>query len=77
MKLEKREITLNEYDSLKDMFYLEKTLLQAYGEMLGKALRKESKNELLRLMQETGEDLLFVRELMRSTGAEAEENNAE
>lgn len=77
MKLEKREITLNEYDSLKDMFYLEKTLLQTYGEGLGKMLRKESKNELLRLIQETCEDLLFVRELMRGTGAEAETQNAE
>lgn len=30
MKLEKREITLNEKDSVTDMLYMEKTLLNAY-----------------------------------------------
>lgn len=30
MKLEKREITLNEIDSLSDMYYFERMLVQAY-----------------------------------------------
>ena len=67
MKLEKREITLNEYDSLKDIFYMEKLLLHEYIFSLAKVLRKESKSEILRLMQEVGEDAFFVRGLMRDT----------
>lgn len=64
MKLEKREITLNEYDSLRDIFYLEKFLLSSYGEALEKGVRKEVKSELLRLSQETGEELCFMLDLM-------------
>ena len=67
MKLEKREITLNEYDSLKDIFYMEKLLLHEYISSLAKVIRKETKGEILSLMQETGEDAFFVRELMRDT----------
>ena len=74
MKLEKREITLNEYDSLKDMFYVEKLLLQEYVCVLGKVLRKETKGELLRQIKETGEDVFFLRELMRGTETNDTEN---
>ncbi len=70
MKLEKREITLNEFDSLKDAFYAEKTLLTEYVHALAKAERKETQGELLRLMQEIGEDMLFVRDLMRGSAIE-------
>lgn len=55
MKLEKREITLNEADSLKDIYYVEKTLLQAYKP--GTAIvRKEVKNEVEQLMLQTKEE---------------------
>ena len=64
MKLEKREITLNEYDSLKDVFYTEKILLNEYAIAISKAQRQETKKELLRLMKEVGEDMCFVRDLM-------------
>ena len=37
MKLEKREITLNETDSLKDIYYMEKTLLREYSARLALA----------------------------------------
>lgn len=73
MKLEKREITLNEADSLKDAFYIEKTLLAEYAHALSKASKKETRTELLRFMKETGEDLFFVRDLMRGNG-QTEEN---
>ena len=56
MKLEKREITLNEADSLKDVFYLETTLFREYTEGQGCAERKELINELDTLAQETKED---------------------
>lgn len=70
MKLEKREITLNEFDSLKDAFYMEKVLLGEYVNALGRVERQETKKELLRLMKEAGEDLCFVRDLMRGSAIE-------
>ena len=73
MKLEKREITLNEFDSLKEMFYLEKMLLNEYLECLCKAERKETRGELLRMMKEVGEDLHFARDLMEGSAIENEE----
>ena len=63
MKLEKREITLNESDSLKEAFYIEKLLLCEYVETLEKAERKDVRAELLRLMQETGEDMCLLLDL--------------
>lgn len=70
MKLEKREITLNEFDSLKDAFYAEKMLIVEYVHVLAKAERKETQGELLRLIKEIGEDMLFVRDLMRGSAIE-------
>lgn len=43
MKLEKREITLNEKDSVTDMLYLEKNLLSAYEKGIKITERKETK----------------------------------
>lgn len=73
MKLEKREITLNEYDSLKEMFYMEKLLLNEYSECLTKVIRRETRKELLRMMCEVGEDMSFVQDLMEKSFAEKEE----
>ncbi len=70
MKLEKREITLNEFDSLKDAFYAEKMLMVEYVHALAKAERKETQGELLRLIKEIGEDMLFVRDLMSGSAIE-------
>ena len=74
MKLEKREVTLNEYDSLRDIFYLEKLLVCAYGQALEKSARKEVKVELLRLIKETGEELCFMAELMNGSAIQNGEN---
>ena len=68
MKLEKREISLNEADSFRDTCAVEKMLLYAYVDALCKATRQETKKEILRLMQETGEDLCFAYSLLRSVG---------
>ncbi len=57
MKLEKREITLNEADSLKDVFYLERTLFREYSGGKDYAERKELKNELVILVEEAKEDM--------------------
>lgn len=67
MKLEKREITLNEYDSLKDAYYLEKTLLREYAEGREAAQRKETEGELSRLMREVGEDMEKTYALMKKS----------
>ena len=71
MKLEKREITLNEADSLKDIFYLEKTLMAAYSEGERFVDRKELKNELPTLLSEIKDDLGKVLSLWeKSKGGE-------
>ena len=52
MKLEKREITLNEKDSLKDILYLETLISMAYADKKG-AYRQETKHHFAGLEQET------------------------
>ncbi len=70
MKLEKREITLNEYDSLRDIFQTEKGLLYAYAQAVGDIERKQSLHSLLDFMQETCEDLYFVNGLINGSAIE-------
>ncbi len=64
MKLEKREITLNEKDSLKDVLFLEKALLSRYVETLTDMTRKEERERLLGLMKETAEEIFIVKDLL-------------
>ena len=71
MKLEKREITLNEADSLKDVFYLERTLLREYKEGKAYAERKELTNELVTLVEETKQDMEKALELWEKSKAGA------
>ena len=70
MKLEKREITLNEFDSLKEIFYLEKIILNEYLECLCKTVRKETREELLRMMGEVGKELTLALDLMHGSAIE-------
>ena len=72
MKLEKREITLNEYDSLEETYYFQKLLLKEYAELLCHVERKETRGAVSRLMAETGEDLCFVSDLMSGSAIENE-----
>ncbi len=67
MKLEKREITLNEYDSLLDIYHMERTLLMQYVQSIAKAKTKQTLGELLRLTNETGEDIYFIKELLNGS----------
>ena len=67
MKLEKREITLNETDSLKDVYYLEKTLLREYSARLALAKCQETKHELSALVKEVSEDMENVEKLTRKS----------
>ena len=70
MRLEKREITLNESDSIKDVFFMEKTLLNGYTEALERMSRKEMRNEILNLIKEAGEEMCFLQDLMRKSEKE-------
>ena len=74
MKLEKREITLNEYDSLQDAYYMQKTVLQVYINELDKADTKHLRTELIRLIKENVEDTYFLLDLMRGSAIENQEN---
>lgn len=67
MKLEKREITLNETDSLKDVYYLEKTLLREYSARLALAKCQETKHELSALVNEVTEDMQNMEKLMKKS----------
>ena len=64
MRLEKREITLNEHDSLLDIAFMEKALLGAYVEGLAKVRRKEARERLLGSMRCVAEDLFLVKDLL-------------
>ena len=66
MKLEKREITLNEKDSLADAYLTQKSLLLTYVAVLDKVSKKQTRERLLDLMRETCEDLFFVKDLKES-----------
>ncbi len=70
MKLEKREITLNEFDSLRDAFYIHKTLMAEYEQALFYVWRKEARDKLLSLLQETAQDALFLQDLMQGSAIE-------
>ena len=65
MKLEKREITLNEYDSLHDIFQTEKNLLRTYIELLEYIESKEIKQAFIKSVSLVAEDMLSVLSLMQ------------
>ena len=67
MKLEKREITLNEADSLLDMLYLEERLLNAYAVGAKKGFRKELVGEFSRLLEETKKERESVAALLENS----------
>ena len=67
MKLEKREVTLNEYDSLQDALSFEKTLLLQYICCLEKAFKKETRAEMLTAMERTSENIFFLCDLLRGS----------
>lgn len=67
MKFEKREITLNEYDSLKDCYYREKTLLNEYVCALCDMERKEARERLLSLIKDTAEEMFFLQDCMENS----------
>ena len=73
MKLEKREITLNEADSLKDMYYIEKSLWTAYSERKSCIVRKEVENELGELIKQAEEERGRIHSLWQKSKQEQEQ----
>ncbi len=69
MKLKKREITLNEADSLYDVFCLEEYLGKSYGEGEEFSFRKETVNELSTLKQKAEEERERVLALWKKSKA--------
>ncbi len=70
MKLKKREITLNEADSLKDVFFTENALTRAYEEGDGFAFRKETANALSSLKNLAQTEAEKVQALWKKAKAE-------
>ena len=66
MKLEKREITLNEQDSLQDICRMEESLLHDYVSLLSHIQRKQTRELLLTHIREVAEDLYTVTDLKKS-----------
>ena len=64
MKLEKREITLNEQDSLSDVLFMEKALLFECVEALAKVSRKETRERLLDFIKDAAECLFVVKDIL-------------
>lgn len=71
MKLEKREITLNEQDSMQDMFMTERNVLYAYTQALEKTNRKENVHCFCAHLQETAKELLLVKEKIQKLKEES------
>ncbi len=69
MKLKKREITLNEADSVKDLFFLDRALADRYKEGLAFAERKEVANLCQAFAQKTQEEKETLYKLWHSVKA--------
>ena len=67
MKLEKREITLNERDSLKDVYYLEESLGYAYGKGGKGKYRKEVLSAFALLQAQTEEEKKLLLSLLEKS----------
>jgi len=65
MKLEKREITLNEQDSVFEMICLEKLLTESYLESLFFVERKEVGKFLTEAINEGVQTLFSLQDLMK------------
>ena len=72
MKLEKREITLNECDSLQDLVCFEKMLMGEYVETLSQMERKESRNTLTALFKEVASDFCLTFDLWKKSVSQNE-----
>ena len=70
MKLEKREITLNEADSLQDMMQMERNVLIQYATFLCFPMRKQAQNVAVQNASKTVEDLAALQMLAQGVAEE-------
>ena len=70
MKLEKREITLNEYDSLSDMLASCERLLSLYKMSAVFLDRKETRTFLKESIGKTLDEIYFLKDLLNGVRAE-------
>ena len=70
MKLEKREITLNEYDSVLDMLGCSERLLELYRVAVGVAERREVRARLKESILSTVEEIYFLKDILEKIKAE-------
>ena len=64
MKFEKREITLNEYDSILDILLTHERLASLYFEGAKFANRKETRELLKKRLSETLDEIYFLNDLL-------------
>jgi hypothetical protein len=67
MKLEKREVALNEKDSILDMLLFEEHLQASYRRIAEKSVRKEENSVLIKAADELNEKLEMLRRLLKRT----------
>jgi len=65
MKNSKREITLNEKDSVSDVLVMQKLLLDAYGRALFTVRKKEIRRYICDRLGEIGEEIFFLKDLIK------------
>ena len=70
MKLEKREITLNEYDSVSDMLASCERLLSLYKTSAVFLDRKETRTFLKESIGKTLDEIYFLKDLLNGVQAE-------
>lgn len=70
MKNEKREITLNEKDSIRDMLETEKGLSLAYTDALWQAERREVRHRVLEHIPAVAEDIFLLADLFKGGSGE-------
>ncbi len=74
MKNSKREITLNEYDSLQDMLFMEKSLMREYCTAIFSATRKEARSYLNQCLSSVAEDVFFLEDLLSARRGQKSED---
>lgn len=73
MKFEKRDITLNEADSIRDMLQMEKNTLIEYAQGLVVPLQKQTRNAWLKNLGETAESVGELQNVLQGLIEEREE----
>ena len=73
MKFEKRDITLNEADSIRDILQMEKNMLIEYAQGLVVPLRKQTRNAWLKNLGETAESVGELQNVLQGLIEEREE----